>query len=120
MFNNLLDHREFLWDHLQQNSLDLGELYVCTKLVKEALKHLVDKFKESAKHLFSILDGITENTVLTTGKFMSILWKRFHHITLSRIDLFKLKHELFEVGINFDENVEYHGKTIIISHFNRI
>jgi len=105
---------------LQQNSLELGELYVCTKLVKEALKHLDYKFKESAKHLFSILDSVTENTVLTTGKFMNTLWKRFHHIMLSRIDLYKLKHELFEVGINFDENIEYSGKTIMISYFNRI
>ncbi|GES99488.1 midasin [Rhizophagus clarus] len=105
LFNNLLDYHVFLWEFLQQNLLDLGELYVCTKMIKEALKHLIDKFKGHGKNLLNICDGITEDTVLTTGKFMSILWKQFHHISLSRIDLFKLKKELSEV--NFNKNVEH-------------
>ncbi|CAI2169296.1 7876_t:CDS:10, partial [Funneliformis geosporum] len=105
LFNSLLDYHEFLWEYLQQNSLDLGELYVNTKIFKETVKSLVNKFDEHAKLLLSAFDSITESTVLTTGKYMSILWKRLHHITLSRIDLFKLKQEFFEVGINSDTNL---------------
>ncbi|RIA85786.1 P-loop containing nucleoside triphosphate hydrolase protein [Glomus cerebriforme] len=114
LFNNVLDYREFLWKCLQQNLLDLGELYVCIKMVKGALNHLIDKFKEHAKHLLTIFDSITEDTELTTGKFMNVLWKRFHHITFSRIDLFKLKQELFEVIV--DKNVEYknYGKVQLL------
>ncbi|GBC28203.2 uncharacterized protein OCT59_003902 [Rhizophagus irregularis] len=114
LFDNLLDYHEFLWEFLQQNSLDLGELYVCTKMVKKALRHLIDKFKEHAKNLLNICDSITEDTVLTTGKFMNILWKHFHHITLSRIDLFKLKNELSE--INFNTNIECQDNKKIQSH----
>ncbi|CAG8439564.1 5371_t:CDS:10 [Funneliformis mosseae] len=107
LFNSLFDYHEFLWECLQQNSLDLGELYVNTKIFKEILKRLVDKFDEHAKLLLNVFDSITESTVLTTGKYMNILWKRLHHITLSRIDLFQLKQEFFEVGINSDTNLEF-------------
>jgi len=111
----LLDYREFLWDCLQQNTLDLGEFYASTKIVKETLKNLIDKFGEHAKRMFSAFDSITESTILTTGKYMNILWKRFHHVMLSRVDLFEFKQELFEVGINFDTNLEYKGKKKFIS-----
>lgn len=83
-------------------------------MVKEALKHSIDKFKEHAKNLFNLCDSITEDTILTTGKFMGVLWKQFHHITLSRIELFKLKNELFEVS--FNKNIEYQGKIVMINH----
>jgi len=86
-------------------------------MVKESLQYLVDKFNEHSKHLSSLFTSITEDAKLTTGGFMNILWKRFHHISLSRIDLFKLKHELCGVGVNFDRNVEYNGViTVLIKH----
>lgn len=79
---------------------------------------MIDKFKEHAKNLLNICDSITEDTVLTTGKFMNILWKHFHHITLSRIDLFKLKNELSE--INFNTNIECQGKAFAINYIEII
>ncbi|CAG8546883.1 12320_t:CDS:10, partial [Dentiscutata heterogama] len=92
---DFITQRRFLWERLQQSSLDIGELFTCTKMLDEITVLLYDKHQEIMCPLRDILSTMAEATALTTGLFMDILWKHFHHISLRNMDLFLLEQELY-------------------------
>ncbi|CAG8487914.1 37837_t:CDS:10, partial [Gigaspora margarita] len=92
---DFISQRRFLWECLQQLSLNIGELFICTKMLDEIIVLLCDKHQEIMHPLRDILSTMAEATALTTGLFMDILWKHFHHISLRNMDLFLLEQELF-------------------------
>ncbi|CAG8447499.1 16137_t:CDS:10 [Dentiscutata erythropus] len=92
---DFINQRRFLWECLQQLSLDIGELFTCTKMLDEITVLLYDKHQEIMRPLRDILSTMAEATALTTGLFMDILWKHFHHISLRNTDLSLLEQELY-------------------------
>ncbi|CAG8521267.1 1922_t:CDS:2, partial [Scutellospora calospora] len=67
---DFLNQRSFLWECLQQSSLDIGELSTCTKMLYGITVLLYDKHQEIMRPLHDILDTMTEATALKTGLFM--------------------------------------------------
>nr|CAG8526340.1 11509_t:CDS:10 [Entrophospora candida] len=110
--NDLLDMRDFLWEYLSAQVLDLGKFHIYIKMIYKAVENFRDKV-DSAQHLIDILDHIIKDETLKTGMFMSTIWHRFHHITFSKIELFQLEQELIKIGKEFEISEENHGSESI-------
>ncbi|KAI1311961.1 AAA ATPase midasin [Mortierella claussenii] len=97
-----LDKRDMVWEAVQEQSVNVGELMILVKMMSDSGEFLLSLSPQFFGPLFQSLDIMTEAMVLTTGTLMKNLWRRLHPSVLASEELVAVEEELLKIATTID------------------